>query len=83
MNIIKIGNEFLSANDIFKLHHQGKKFICAKCSSDLIAAFTKKDAQQHNIAPGIYCPKNLNHVNIHFNLKEENTTLRKLIIGEK
>jgi|GEM_PF-3438894 len=69
MNIIKIGKEFINANELFKLHHQGATFVCGLCNTNLISAFTREDAFKQGIAPGLFCPNNINHVNIHFNLR--------------
>lgn len=69
MKIFKVDENKVKINNLFKLHKEGVKFVCSKCSHELVSAFTKDEARKLEIAPGIHCSYNLNHVNIHFNIK--------------
>ena len=71
MKILKVGNEFISANNLFKHYREGAKFLCAKCNTELVTAFTKQEAGALGIAAGVYCKNNINHVNIHFHLRDD------------
>lgn len=83
MKIIKVGNEYISGKELFKHSREGGKFVCAKCNFNLITAFTIDEAKKKGIVPGLYCPKNINHVNIHFHLKDErDNKIRDLLSGK-
>lgn len=69
MNIVKVDEEKVRAKDLFKSYHEGARFICAKCGNELVYAFTREEAAKQGISPGMHCPKNLSHVNIHFNIR--------------
>jgi len=69
MKIFIVDEETVNVKDLFKHYMLGTRFFCAKCNAEIVSAFARAEASKLKIAPGIYCPKNSNHVNIHFNIK--------------
>lgn len=66
-----------------ELHNQGYKLICHRCDSELLVALNLEEAANLKINPGIYCPRDHNHVNIHIYLREMRERMRHALQGTK
>jgi hypothetical protein len=69
MKTVLVNESTVDINELFRQHMAGAKFFCSKCNTELVSAFTRQEASKIGLAAGIHCPKNLGHVNIHFNIK--------------
>lgn len=49
-------------DQIRKIVKNGDTPICRRCKSPLEIAFTREESKKLGIHPGVYCPKNKNHM---------------------
>jgi hypothetical protein len=69
MKTILVNELTVDVDELFAQHREGARFFCSRCKTELVSAFTMEEAKKIGLGTGIHCPKNLNHVNIHFNIK--------------
>ena len=50
--------------EVFDLFYEDYKFIFPRCTSELLILPDYNYSSQHQRYPGIYCPRNENHVGI-------------------
>jgi hypothetical protein len=52
----------MDLREVFKFVEEGYILICPRCQANLIVALDMEAASRQKVFPGIYCPKNLDHV---------------------
>jgi hypothetical protein len=51
-------------------HRAGMRLVCFRCRTPLLVALDAREAARGKIRPGVYCPKNQNHVALHLHLQK-------------
>jgi hypothetical protein len=54
----------ISIGDVKRQHLAGAIHVCGHCGTELVVAFTNEEAALHKMGRGIFCPKDLKHVNV-------------------
>ena len=67
---VTFDGSFEGLNQLLRLHPTGVRFLCPICGQQLTVAVTWEEAARLGVSPGVYCPKDPDHVFRKFNIRK-------------
>jgi hypothetical protein len=78
MNTVIYNGTYQKLNESIELYKKGFTLLCHKCKTPLKIALTHEEANKQKMFLGIICPKNSDHVYLHFHTAEDSQVLNEL-----